>query len=151
MNNSSKRKLHRSTEDKILAGIFGGLGEYFDIDSNLLRLIALFLLFLTFFGALFPFLVMYFIAMFIIPSDRDADKKENEGEGRKSSCQPVHKKWWFWLIIAILLLPVILIILGFVLFAARGGFAIEETEIREERVIESPEDSFDHIEIDPEE
>ncbi len=67
-----KKKLYRSKEDKIIAGIFGGLGEYFDIDSNLLRLIGLLVLVFT---AFFPFLIIYIVAMFIIPSDKEKEKK----------------------------------------------------------------------------
>lgn len=74
MTKSNKRKLYRSKEDRILAGIFGGLGDYFDIDSNLLRLIGLLVFIFTGF---LPFLAIYFVSMFIIPSDREKVKKEN--------------------------------------------------------------------------
>ncbi len=70
---TNKRKLYRSNNDKALAGIFGGLGDYFDIDSNLLRLIGL-LIFV--FSGFVPFLIIYFVAMFIIPSDRESSKEE---------------------------------------------------------------------------
>jgi len=144
MTKSNKRKLYRSKKDKVLAGIFGGLGEYFDIDSNLLRLIFLFILFLTFFSGLFPFLIIYLIAMFIIPTDRGEGKSESENEDRG----PIYKKWWFWLIVFILLLPVILVILGFVLFMQRTSIATDSIDFIEERVIiDYPENEFDHIEI----
>jgi len=71
MNELKNRKLYRSSDDKIIAGIFGGLGEYLDVDPNLLRVIVLFFLVLTFFSLTVPFLVAYFIAVFIIPSERD--------------------------------------------------------------------------------
>ncbi len=71
MNKLKNRKLYRSSDDKIIAGIFGGLGEYLDVDPNLLRVIVLFFLVLTFFSLTVPFLVAYFIAVFIIPSERD--------------------------------------------------------------------------------
>lgn len=32
------KKLYRSTKDKVLAGVCGGLGEYFDVDPTLVRL-----------------------------------------------------------------------------------------------------------------
>jgi phage shock protein C len=35
-----ERKLYRSGTDKKIAGVCGGLGDYFQIDSNLVRLIA---------------------------------------------------------------------------------------------------------------
>ncbi len=150
MSKSNKRKLYRSNNDKVLAGIFGGLGEYFDIDSNLLRLIGLVILFFT---AFVPFLIIYFVAMFIIPSDRERSKEEksknkneNEDENKNYSRSPVYKKWWFWLIIVIIFLPAIFMILGFVLFTERGGFVTEEIEFRQERIIEQLEDGTDYIE-----
>ncbi len=33
------KKLYRSTEDKKIAGVCGGLGDYFDIDPTIIRLI----------------------------------------------------------------------------------------------------------------
>jgi len=33
------RKFYRSQTDEMLGGVCGGLGEYFDIDSNLVRLV----------------------------------------------------------------------------------------------------------------
>ena len=33
-------RLYRSSDNKVIAGVCGGLGEYFDIDPTLLRLIA---------------------------------------------------------------------------------------------------------------
>lgn len=40
------RKLYRSRKDRLLAGICGGLAEFFDADPTLLRLITLLLIFL---------------------------------------------------------------------------------------------------------
>lgn len=75
MNNSNKRKLYRSKNDRILTGVFGGLGDYFDIDSNLLRLIGLLIFAFT---AFVPFLIIYLVAMFIIPSERNEEKRLNK-------------------------------------------------------------------------
>ena len=33
-----KKRLYRSRKDKMLAGICGGLAEYFDVDPSLVRL-----------------------------------------------------------------------------------------------------------------
>ncbi len=154
MTKANKRKLYRSKSDKIIAGIFGGLGEYFDIDANLLRVIVLFLIFLTFFGGLVPFLVIYFIAMFIIPSEREKNREEGENEikDEKTLSKPLHKNWLFWLIIVIMLFPIILMILGFFLFTARTGVIPDSIEIREERIIiERSKDDSDYIRIYQEE
>ena len=59
------KKLYRSRENKIFAGIFGGLGEYFDVDPVLLRLLGIILAIAT---AVVPFILGYIIACFIIPN-----------------------------------------------------------------------------------
>lgn len=33
------KKLYRSTKDKMLCGVCGGIGEYFGIDATIIRLI----------------------------------------------------------------------------------------------------------------
>ena len=59
------KKLTRSVYDMKLAGICGGLGKYYNKDSNLIRVI-----FLILFGYLsLPFLIAYIICIFIIPNE----------------------------------------------------------------------------------
>ncbi len=58
------KKLYRSNTDKVFAGICGGLGEYLDVDSVILRL--LWLLVVIFTGFV-PGVVAYLFAMLIIP------------------------------------------------------------------------------------
>lgn len=57
-------KLYLSDTDKKIAGVCGGIGERFEVDSTLVRLGVIFLAFIT---ALFPVLATYIIAAFIIP------------------------------------------------------------------------------------
>lgn len=33
------KKLYRSRRDRVFAGVCGGIGEYFDIDSSLVRIL----------------------------------------------------------------------------------------------------------------
>jgi phage shock protein PspC (stress-responsive transcriptional regulator) len=56
------RKIYRSTEDKKIAGICGGLAEYFDLDSTLIRAIWLVLLLCAGTG-----LLAYLICWIVIP------------------------------------------------------------------------------------
>jgi phage shock protein C len=63
------KRLYRSHTDRKIAGIFGGLGELYEVDPNLLRLIAV-LLFLV--SGFFPVLVTYIVAWFIIPNGEPA-------------------------------------------------------------------------------
>jgi len=34
-----KKKLYRSQDERMIAGVCGGIGEYFDIDPTLIRLL----------------------------------------------------------------------------------------------------------------
>jgi len=63
---SNYKKLYRSTSDKRIGGVCGGLGKYFKIDSNIIRLIFIVLLFVT---AFFPMAISYVIAIGIIPEE----------------------------------------------------------------------------------
>lgn len=58
------KKLYRSTKDKMLGGICGGISEYFDVDPSLIRLISVLLLLLN--GAAF---IVYILAWIIIPKE----------------------------------------------------------------------------------
>lgn len=58
------KRLYRSQTNKKLAGLCGGLGDYFDIDPTVIRLVAIILFFAT---GLFPFFFGYLIAWAIVP------------------------------------------------------------------------------------
>ncbi|HOO15324.1 MAG TPA: PspC domain-containing protein [Candidatus Marinimicrobia bacterium] len=58
------KKIYRSRTDQKLAGICGGLGEIFNIDSNLIRLALVFATILT---GIFPLLITYIVGWIIIP------------------------------------------------------------------------------------
>jgi phage shock protein C len=61
------KRLYRSRTDRKIAGIFGGIGELYDLDPNLLRIIAVLLLLITGF---FPVLFTYVVAWVIIPDGK---------------------------------------------------------------------------------
>lgn len=63
------KKLYRSSQDKYLFGILGGLGEYLNTDATLLRLLFVFFVLIT---GLFPGVLAYIIALFIVPEDPHA-------------------------------------------------------------------------------
>ena len=56
----------RSRTDRWLAGICGGIADYFDVDSALVRLVYLLL---TFFSAGFPGLMIYLVLWLVMPKD----------------------------------------------------------------------------------
>jgi len=55
------KKLYRSEDDKILGGVCGGLGEYFDIDPTIVRLIFVLL------GLQGSGVILYIVAWFLVP------------------------------------------------------------------------------------
>ena len=58
------KRIYRSQEDKKIAGILSGLGELFDIDPTLLRLLFVFIGLAT---GIIPLVVAYLIGWIIIP------------------------------------------------------------------------------------
>jgi phage shock protein C len=58
------KKLYRSS-NRIMAGVCGGIAEYFDIDPTLIRVAYVIL---SLFSAAFPGLLLYIILMILIPN-----------------------------------------------------------------------------------
>lgn len=58
------KKLYKSRADKKISGVCGGIAEYFNVDSTVVRLIAVVLLFA---GAFVITTIGYFVAAAIIP------------------------------------------------------------------------------------
>ena len=74
------KRLYRSDTNKVFAGICGGVGEYFDIDPTLVRVIWLLV---TIFTGFFPGVLAYIIAAFVIPL-RTPRVHEHNSHGNKS-------------------------------------------------------------------
>jgi phage shock protein PspC (stress-responsive transcriptional regulator) len=55
------RKLYRSNTDKKVAGICGGLGEYFNIDPTMIRILFIAVFFLTGSLAFWLYLVLWIV------------------------------------------------------------------------------------------
>lgn len=58
------KKLYRSETNKVIFGICGGFGEYFNIDPVLIRLVWLFLLIAS---GVIPGVLVYLLAWFVVP------------------------------------------------------------------------------------
>jgi phage shock protein C len=58
------KKLYRSSHDRMLAGVCGGLAEYFNIDPTVVRLLFVLLALVT---VGFPMVLAYFILYIIVP------------------------------------------------------------------------------------
>lgn len=55
------KKLYRSTQDRKIAGVCGGLADYFDADPTVVRIIALILLVCGSFG-FWAYLIVWLVA-----------------------------------------------------------------------------------------
>jgi len=86
------KKLYRSRKDYMIAGVCGGIAEYFDIDSTLVRLLTVLVVPLGGAGV-----VAYIIAWIVIPknpeqvSDEAFEKRENIKEKVKKGARDVIK------------------------------------------------------------
>ncbi len=64
---AATKRLYKSSKDRVLTGVLGGLGEYFNIDAVILRLLWLVIVIFT---GLVPGLVVYVVAALIIPEKK---------------------------------------------------------------------------------
>jgi phage shock protein C len=71
-------RLYRSTREKMIGGVCGGLAEYFDVDVTLIRLIAVITLFMGGVG-----FFAYLAALVIIPRNNE-DRSVYEGKGKNN-------------------------------------------------------------------
>lgn len=58
-----KKKLYRSIKDRKIAGVCGGMAEYFDADPTIVRLLWA----LTLILGIFPTIIAYIICWIVIP------------------------------------------------------------------------------------
>lgn len=58
------KRLYKNEHDEVLTGVIGGVGEYFDIDPTLIRIGFVILVFVT---GVFPGIIAYIIAYFLVP------------------------------------------------------------------------------------
>lgn len=77
---SMQKRLSRSTKDRMLAGVCGGIADYFDIDPSLVRIG--FVLLALFSGGGVLGVVAYIVMMIIIPEETAI---ESTGSSTKSS------------------------------------------------------------------
>jgi len=85
-----KKKLYRSKKDRMIAGVCGGIAEYFDVDPTLIRLLTVIFVLLGGAGV-----ICYIIAWIIIPKnpgqvyDDKFDKREESKEKIKKEAEEV--------------------------------------------------------------
>ena len=60
------RPLRRSRSDRIIAGVMGGLADYFGVDPTISRVIYVLV---SIFSAAFPGILIYILLWILIPSE----------------------------------------------------------------------------------
>jgi phage shock protein C len=63
------RRLYRKREDKMIAGVLSGIGEYLNVDASIIRVAYVVL---TFFTGIVPGLIIYLPMVIIIPVEPEA-------------------------------------------------------------------------------
>jgi phage shock protein C len=58
------KRLYRSRTNRVISGVFGGLGEYLNTDPNILRIAWIII---TVFTGFIPGIIVYLLAALIIP------------------------------------------------------------------------------------
>ena len=135
-----RKRIYRSTSNKVLAGVCGGIGEYFNVDPTVVRIAWILLSILP----LIPGIIIYILAWFIIPR-RPAGESAQPATGRSVTAAGFlgyffigvgslvllanldlfdWGEWWefSWEY----LLPLLLIAIG-VFFVARPAHPVEDT------------------------
>lgn len=107
------RRLYRSEKDRVIAGVAGGLGEYFNIDPTIIRI--LFVLLAVFGGS---GIIIYIVLWLVMPSASSPSNLTSESiksniENMKSTAQTLaqnirgpknpenSKFWWAVMIISV--------------------------------------------------
>jgi phage shock protein PspC (stress-responsive transcriptional regulator) len=70
--NTNYKPLTRSTSNRMIAGVCAGLGEYFNIDPTIIRLLFL-LAFFTGFGGI---AIVYLIMALVVPEQTTAQSED---------------------------------------------------------------------------
>ena len=75
----AQQKLYRSLNNRMFAGVCGGIGEFFGLDATLIRVAYVAL---SIFSAGFPGLLLYILLVLIIPERPYSDRYDNYDEVR---------------------------------------------------------------------
>lgn len=122
------KRLHKSSTNKIISGVCGGLGEYFNVDPVLFRIIFVFLLLFGGSG-----LLLYLIMIIVMPSEEQKDapiketvkqNSEKLGKDIKEGVESMSERIKENQSDGHLLLGVILLILGSYMLIRNFGFGL---------------------------
>ncbi len=76
------KRFYRSETNKVWKGILGGMGEYFDVDPVLIRVVYIFVMIVS---GVIPGLIAYVVAIFIVPKRPKIGSAENTSDENKTS------------------------------------------------------------------
>lgn len=79
------RLLYKSTTNRKVSGLLGGLAEYMNIDPTILRVIFIFLMIFT---GVFPGVIAYLIAGAIVPYPPGTEPKSDTPPSTSQSTPP---------------------------------------------------------------
>ena len=68
MEQNEPKRLKRSQQERIIAGVCGGLAKYLNVDATIVRVI---FVILTVFTAVIPGILIYLVMWIIIPKDSE--------------------------------------------------------------------------------
>jgi phage shock protein C len=60
------RTLHKSSKNRMIAGVCGGIAEHLDMDPTLVRVLYVVI---SFFSVAFPGIIVYIILALVMPAD----------------------------------------------------------------------------------
>lgn len=84
-----EKRLYRSRKDKMLAGVCGGVADYFKIDPTIVRVIFAVVAFSSFGTAM----VAYFIALLVIPEAPVGNENDETTYGPRSQDHSEHSSF----------------------------------------------------------
>lgn len=73
------RLLRRTSQDKMIAGVMGGIAQHFGLDSNLLRI---FYVVGSILSAAFPGILVYLVLWIVIPHEQSPAQLETSPPDR---------------------------------------------------------------------
>ena len=100
MSETDPKRLYRSHRDRMIAGVCGGVAEYFNIDPAIVRIIWVLSCFTGGIG-----IILYLAALVIVPLNPEQSEAKKKEPSRDSKA----------------LIGALLIVLGIIIFAGRWG------------------------------
>lgn len=82
-------KLTRSREDTVFSGLLGGIGEYFNVDPTIVRIIVVVLFFTI---TPLPVVPLYIVGMILVPKAPKNRDARNEQQARRQRMDRAFKK-----------------------------------------------------------